>query len=77
MLEESLFSTINAPKTASTESNAALVKQILDKNRHGTFGELEVTSGLSRGSLQRIVVQNLEKAKQFIPSQLRRLVSFR
>ena len=40
-----------APKTASTESNAALVKQIFDEDRHATFDELEEKSGLSRDSL--------------------------
>ena len=52
-----------APKTASTESNAALLKQILDEDRHATFNELEEKSGLSRGSLQHIVHQDLELRK--------------
>ena len=50
-----------APTTAKTHTNIDLVKDILDGDRRATYDELEKQSGLSRGTLQRIIHKALEE----------------
>ena len=60
-LEDDLCS--GAPTTAKTHTNIDLVKGILDGDRRATYDELEKQSGLSHGTLQRIIHEKLEMKK--------------
>ena len=51
------------PTTSKTPSNIDLVKGILDGDRRATYDELEEQSGLSRGTLQRIIREELKMKK--------------
>ena len=52
-----------APRTAKIHTNIDLVKGKLDGDRRATYDELEKHSGLSRGTLQRIIYAELEMKK--------------
>ena len=52
-----------APRTAKIHTNIDLVKGKLDGDRRATYDELEKQSGLSRGTLQRIIYEELEMKK--------------
>ena len=49
--------------TAKTRTSIALFKGILDGDRRATYDELEKQSGLSRGTLQRIIHEELDMKK--------------
>ena len=44
-------------------TNIDIVKAILDEDRRATYDELEQQTGLSRGTLQRIIYEELEMKK--------------
>ena len=48
------------PTSAKTHKNIDLVKGILDGDRQATYDELEKQSGLIRGTMQRIIHEELE-----------------
>jgi hypothetical protein len=48
-----------APVTKSTKQNIRLVEGLIEENRRITFDVLEELTGLSRGTLHRIVHQDL------------------
>ena len=49
-----------APTTAKTRTSIDLVKGILHGDRRATYDELEKRLGLSRGTLQRIIHEELD-----------------
>ena len=52
-----------APTTAKTCTNIDVVKDLLNADRWATYDELEEQSGLSRGTLQRIIHEELKMKK--------------
>ena len=52
-----------APITATGEDQVAIVRNLLDEDRRLTFDELQAATGFSRGSLQRIIHDDLEMKK--------------
>ena len=52
-----------APVTVKTDENVARVQELLDQDRRMTYDELENQSSISRGTLQRIVKEELNMRK--------------
>ena len=52
-----------APTTAKTCTNIDVVKDLLNADRQATYDELEEQSGLSHGTLQRIIHEELKMKK--------------
>ena len=64
-----------AATKAKTHTSIDLVKGILDGDRRATYDELEKQSGLSRGTLQRIIHEELDMKKvcaRWVPRLLTR-----
>ena len=48
-----------APVTATREDQVATVREFLEQDRRMTFDELEAATGYTRGTLHRILHENL------------------
>lgn len=62
-----------APKTGLTEANIESVRSIIDNNPYITYDEIEALTSLSRGTIERIIVNCLELRKiasRYVPHLL-------